>query len=141
MQGEPVKSARPKRRGRPRAPGTTELIRALIARQDAMARRTAEKIATFLAAHVEVAVARARWRRIVQQARAALLGEESEPVEIPPSTLEPPPIVRRSQSLAAARAQNARLGARWIDLRGRVVVQADTSTIFSSQPIHPHKEP
>src|SRR5262245_36251846 len=43
-----------RRPGRPRSPANTELVAALIARQDAMARRTQRRIADFLARHVLV---------------------------------------------------------------------------------------
>jgi hypothetical protein len=46
----------------------------------------------------------------------------SDPATLPPLPPEEPrAVARRSRTLAEARAQNARLGARLIDLKGRIV--------------------
>jgi hypothetical protein len=61
-----------KPRGRPVKPETTALVMALIGRQDAMAERTAGKIAAILREHVRLEDVEIVWRRICRQARAEL---------------------------------------------------------------------
>jgi hypothetical protein len=59
-------------RGRPRTHENTELITALIAKQDAMSERTAGEIAAILSRHISADAAEWLWRRISREARVRL---------------------------------------------------------------------
>jgi hypothetical protein len=61
-----------KPRGRPRKTQNTELVAALIGRQDAMARRTSARIEEIMRAHVPLESVDILWRRICRRARAGL---------------------------------------------------------------------
>jgi hypothetical protein len=156
-------------RGRPRKPQTTRLIAALIAKQDAMSRRTARKINDLLATHVLAESVdllrrheRRRARRCIERVMAAaapriatltdpdaverLLEEEIhallleladgamevEPLPpLPPD--EPQARVCRSETLAEARGQHARLQARLIGLKERIVPYAGWARLRGNQ--------
>jgi len=67
-----VSPAPKRRRGRPRSAANTELIAALISKQDAMARRTAGKIEQILRTHVRLDAVEISWRRMCRDVRARL---------------------------------------------------------------------
>jgi hypothetical protein len=67
-----MRAAAKKHRGRPRKHANTELITALIEKQDAMARRTYTRIEEILRSHVRVADVERLWRCIARRARAGL---------------------------------------------------------------------
>lgn len=62
----------PRPPGRPRNPANTILIEALIARQDAMSRRTARRINDILDTHVNIGAAAYVWARGCRLARARM---------------------------------------------------------------------
>jgi hypothetical protein len=138
------------KKGHRRPAAESELIRALILRQDSMSRRTAGRIRVLLSTHLEAgAVARAwtaladaiaaevrqlpdqwaaseaerhRLRELVEEVLRGLTVSAADRwlAAEPPWPEEAEPVVRRSHSLTEARAQSARLMARWIDLKDRM---------------------
>jgi hypothetical protein len=142
------------KKGHRRPAAESELIRALILRQDSMSRRTAGRIRVLLSTHLEAgAVARA-WigladaiaaevRQLPDQCAAQHAASEAERHRLrelveevlrgltvsaaerrlaaePPWPEDAEPVVVQSRSLTQARAQSARLMARWIDLKDRM---------------------
>jgi phage terminase Nu1 subunit (DNA packaging protein) len=137
---------------RRRAPSSPELVEALIARQDALSRRTSARLTKIVETHVDAGDAARMWIRIVEVARTHLQQLPDDfvthhPLEHPVAltelvdealselivtdqdrarAAEPPgpplvvPVVRRSRSLAEARAQGARLQTQYFDLKARM---------------------